>query len=66
MQKRKHKDVHSGSAGPIQVWYFSTFIKTQEILTGVDDAFIGSPQAELFPTANLVEKYSNGRYVYVM
>lgn len=65
LQKCEHEDVHPGSPGPGQVWDFSTLKKTQEILTEWMIHPSEAPKAELFPTANLVEKYSDGRYVYV-
>lgn len=64
-QKCSPVNINPGNAGANQVWDFSGL----QPLPGITTEWMVSPSStpfgSAFPTANLVEKYSDGRFVYV-
>lgn len=58
-------NVVPGSLGANQTWNFSTLNVTTDTTTEWMVTPASTPNGSLFPSSNLVEKYSDGRYVYV-
>jgi hypothetical protein len=57
--------VTAGNPGANQTWNFSNLIATPDTITEWMVSPSSTSQGYLFPTANQVEKYSDGRFVYV-
>lgn len=57
--------IDPGFTGPKQTWDFSSLKPIHSIITEEMVKPEKTPYASKFPTANLVEKYSDGRYVFV-
>lgn len=58
-------NVSPGNTGTNQVWNYTSLSQTNDTITEWMVSPSSTPAASLFPSANLVEKYSDGRYVYV-
>lgn len=57
--------VYPGAAGANKTWDFSTLTIIQDTTTEWMVTPASTPKGNLFPTANLVEKYSDGSFVYL-
>lgn len=64
-QKCNPTSVSAGSAGANQTWDFSTLTALPDTTTEWMLSPSSTTNGSLFPTANQVEKYSDGRFVYV-
>jgi hypothetical protein len=58
-------NVNEGSSGPNQIWNFSTLAPLGDTITEWIVLPSSVPGASLYPSANLVEKYSDSSYVYL-
>ncbi len=61
----KSDNVEPGNAGAKQTWDFSKLESLKDTLTEWMVDPTKTPQGDIFPNANLAEKYSNGKYVYL-
>ncbi|MCE3227110.1 MAG: hypothetical protein K0S32_1661, partial [Bacteroidetes bacterium] len=57
--------VNEGNAGANQTWNFSNLISSNDTITEWMVLPSTVPNASLYPSSNLVEKYSDGRYVFI-
>lgn len=64
-QKCNPTSVSAGNAGANQTWNFSTLTSLPDTTTEWMVLPSSTTNGSLFPTANQVEKYSDGRFVYV-
>jgi hypothetical protein len=58
-------NVNEGNSGPNQIWNFSTLSPLGDTITESIVLPSSTPNASLYPSANLVQQYSNGSFVYV-
>src|SRR5579872_5189605 len=56
--------VKPGFTGPKQTWDFSTIKASGAVITEEMVKPETTPNAKQFPTANMVEKFSDGQFVY--
>ncbi len=64
-QKCNTKGITEGKSGPNQTWDFSKLKPTGDTITEWMVLPSSTTHGHLFPTANQVEKYSDGSFVYV-
>lgn len=64
-QKCEPKGINEGKSGANQTWDFSKLVSLPETTTEWMVLPSSTTHGHLFPTANQVEKYSDGSFVYV-